>query len=113
MMPPCGAAPHPHHGEATGREAAPSILPLGCVDGLEQDEASSKLDEGEEVSCGFLTAKRDTFEALEFTDSLLNACTGFVKRLGEEGGPIPGVGLVWNDRSDAALSRGGRRFDPQ
>ena len=37
---------------------------------------------------------------------MLNACTGFVKRLGEEGGPIPGVGLVWNDRSDAALSRG-------
>jgi len=54
-IPPCGAALHPHHGEA----------------------ASGKLDEGEEVSCGFLTAKRDTFEALEFTDSLLNACTGF------------------------------------
>ena len=35
---------------------------------------------------------------------MLDACTGLVEYFWEEGGPHPGVGLVGNDQSDAALS---------
>ena len=51
-------------------------------------------------------AERDAFEALEASDALLDAGAGLVEGACEEGWLVLFVGLVGNDGSDAARSRG-------
>ena len=46
---------------------------LGRVDGFDQDERAGERDKSGEVLRGFLAAQGNPFEALEFTDALLDA----------------------------------------
>ncbi len=77
---------------------------LGGVDGFDQDEAGGERDDGGEVPLCFLAAQGDALEALELADGLLDASATPVKRLGEETRFRFLVGLVRDDRDDAALA---------
>ena len=67
---------------------------------------AAKLTIDLEVSFGLFASERDALEALEPSDALLDAGAGFVEGAGEEGWFVLFVGLVGNDGSDAARSRG-------
>jgi hypothetical protein len=77
------------------------------VDGFDDDESEGESDEGGETGLGFLASERDAFEALELPEGLLDAGSGAIEGLGEEGGPIPGIGFVGDDRRDAATAGSG------
>ena len=81
-------------------------LSLGGVDGSDQDDGASEGDEGAVVLGGFLAAERDTLEALELAHGLLDAGASLVEQIGEERGPVPGIGAVWDHRDDAARPAG-------
>jgi len=76
------------------------------VDEFDQAKAGGEADDGSEVSFGLFAAERDALEALEPSDALLDAGAGFVEGAGEEGWLVLFVGLVGDDGSDAARSRG-------
>lgn len=59
------------------------------------------------MSSILLAAERDAFEALELADQLLDAGSGAIERLREEGRPVLGVALEGDHRADAALPRRG------
>ena len=82
------------------------IILLGRVDGFDQDEAESKCDERVVILRRLLASKRDTLEALELTDRLLDACPCLIERLGKEGGHIFGVGSIRDCRTYSAFARG-------
>src|SRR3954462_4954310 len=63
---------------------------LGRVDGFDDDEAQSECDEGPEVLVRFLAAERNSLEALELADELLDAGAGAIERLREERWSVPG-----------------------
>jgi hypothetical protein len=88
------------------RPLAPSFPNLGGVDEFDQAKAGGEGDDGSEVSFGLFAAERDALEALEPSDAVFDARAGFVEDAGEEGRPVLFVGLVGNDGSDAARSRG-------
>ena len=48
-------------------------MPLGCVDGFDEDEPECESDEGDEVGVRLLAAERDALEPLELADQLLDA----------------------------------------
>ena len=52
--------------------------------------------------CGFLASQGDALEALEATEPLLDASARLVERFCKEGGLVLFIGLVGNNRSDAA-----------
>ena len=79
---------------------------LGRVDEFDQAKAGGEADDGSEVSFGLFAAERDALEALEPSDALLDARASLVEGACEEGGLVLFVGLVGNDGSDAARSRG-------
>ncbi len=76
------------------------------MDEFDQAKAGGKADDRSEVSFGLFASEGDAFEALEPSDSLFDACAGLIEGAGEEGWLVLFVGLVGNDRSDAARSRG-------
>ena len=55
---------------------------------------------------GLFASEGDALEALEPSDALFDARAGFVEGACEEGWLVLFVGLVGNDGSDAARSRG-------
>jgi len=63
---------------------------LGRVDGFDDDEAQSECDEGSEVPVRFLATERDTLEALELADQLLDAGAGSIECLRKESRPVLG-----------------------
>jgi len=63
---------------------------LGGVDGFDDDEAKSKGDERSVVLDRFLAAERDTLEALELADQLLDAGASPVERFRKERRPVLG-----------------------
>src|SRR3954470_22015755 len=81
----------PRTWESTHRILSP-IRPhgLGRVDGFDDDEAQSECDEGPEVLVRFLAAERNSLEALELADELLDAGAGAIERLREERWSVPG-----------------------
>ena len=83
-----------------------AALKLVRVDEFDQTKACGEADDGSEVSFGLFASERDALEALEPSDALLDARAGFVEGAGKEGWLILFVGLVGDDRSDAARSRG-------
>jgi len=72
------------------------------VDGFDQDKGAGEGDEGGEVLRGLLTAQGDAFEALDFTDALLDAGAPFVEDLGKECGLRRGILSVRDGGADAA-----------
>ena len=82
-------------------------MPLGRVDGFDEDEPKSQGDEGAVALGRLLTPERHTFEALELANGLLNASASAVERFREERGRAFGVRLVGNSRGDAALPSDG------
>ena len=81
------------------------MSPLGRVDEFDQAKSGGEADDRPEVSFGLFASERDALEALEPSDALLDARTGLVEGACEEGGLVLFVGLVGDDRSDAARSR--------
>jgi hypothetical protein len=79
---------------------------LGRVDEFDQAKAGGEGDDRSEVSFGLFAAECDALEALEPSDALFDARAGFVEGTCEEGWLVLFVGLVGNDGSDAARSRG-------
>ena len=79
---------------------------LGCVDEFDQAEACGEGDDRPEVPGCLFASEGDAFEALEASDALLDASPCLVEGSGEEGRLVFFVGLVRNDGSDAARSRG-------
>src|SRR4051812_39038817 len=69
--------------------STPAVV-LGRVDGFDEDEAKSECDEGPEVLVRFLAAERNSLEALELADELLDAGAGAIERLREERWSVPG-----------------------
>jgi len=65
-------------------------IALGRVDGFDDDEAQSECDEGSEVPVRFLATERDTLEALELADQLLDAGAGSIECLRKESRPVLG-----------------------
>src|SRR6185369_13281142 len=63
---------------------------LGGVDGFDDDDAKSKGDERSVVLDRFLAAERDTLEALELADQLLDAGASPVERFRKERRPVLG-----------------------
>ena len=51
------------------------------MDGFDDDEAKSEGDQGSEVLVCFLAAERNSLEALELADKLLDAGAGAIERL--------------------------------
>src|SRR3954454_15778186 len=103
LQPPCAGArtppapPHPssprpvsgHRAWSSGAQKA-AVHRLGRVDGFDDDEAQSECDEGPEVLVRFLAAERNSLEALELADELLDAGAGAIERLREERWSVPG-----------------------
>jgi hypothetical protein len=75
------------------------------VDGFCPDKGASEGNESGEVLGGFLAAQRDSFEALELADGLLDAGAGFVERTREELRLGGGISAVRNNGADAAPAR--------
>ena len=75
---------------------------LGCVDEFDQAEACGESDDRAEVACCLFASERDALEALDPADALLDASAGFVEGSREEGWLVFFVGLVRDDRGDAA-----------
>ncbi len=75
---------------------------LGCVDEFDQAEACGEADDRSEVPGCLFASERDALEALEASDALLNASPCLVEGSGEEGRLVFFVGLVRDDRRDAA-----------
>ena len=88
--------------DTTAKSVQPTIL--GRVDGFDQDEAASKCDEGCEILLGLLAAERDALEAFEFAHGDFDARSGFVEDVWEVLGPLLCVGLLRDDRNDAAFA---------
>jgi branched-chain amino acid transport system permease protein len=80
---------------------------LGRVDEFHQANACGETDDGSEVLFGLFASERDPLEALEPSDALLDAGAGLVEGACKEDWLVLFVGLVRNDGSDAARSRGG------
>ena len=76
------------------------------MDEFDQAEACGEGDDRPEVPGCLFAAEGDALEALEPSDALLDAGAGLVEGAGEEGRFVPFVGLMGNDGSDAARSRG-------
>ena len=57
-------------------------------------------------SVGLFASERDALEALEPSNALLDTGAGLIEGAGEEGWLVLFVGLVGDDGSDAARSRG-------
>lgn len=72
--------------------------------GFDQGECGGGGDEGCEVALCLFAAKRDALEALELADGLFDAGAAAVERVGEEVRLVLLVGLVRDDRDDAALA---------
>jgi hypothetical protein len=79
-----------------------SSADLGGVDGFDQDGCSGEGDDGCEVSLGLFATQGDTLEALELADGLLDAGAPAIEGFREEAWLVLLVGLVRNDRDDAA-----------
>lgn len=79
---------------------------LGRVDEFDQAQSRGECDDGSEVSCGLFASEGDALEALEPTDALLDAGSGFVEGAGKESRLILFVGFVGDHRCDTALPRG-------
>ena len=76
------------------------------MDEFDQAEACGEGDDRPEVPGCLFASEGDALEALEPSDALLDARAGFVEGAGEEGWLVLFVGLVGDDGSDAARSRG-------
>ncbi|MET3354329.1 UNVERIFIED_ORG: hypothetical protein ABID33_002240 [Xanthobacter viscosus] len=72
------------------------------MDGFDEDEAQGEGDDGGEAAFGLLAAQGDALEPLQFSKALLDAGTAPVKRLREEGRPVPRVGFERDGGRDAA-----------
>src|ERR1700734_3118061 len=79
---------------------------LGCEEEFDQAHPRGEAEQSSEVSFGLFAAERDALEALEPCDALLDAGAGLVEGACEEGWLVPFVGLVGDNGSDAARSRG-------
>ncbi len=77
--------------------------PLGCVDEFDQAQACGEGDDRSIVCCRLLASEGNTLEALQPSDSLLDAGAGFIKGAGEEGRLVLFVGLTRDHGRDAAL----------
>ena len=76
------------------------------MDEFDQAKAGGERDDRSEVPFGLFAAERDALETLEPTDALLDARASLVESACEEGRLVLFVGLVGDDGSDAARSRG-------
>ena len=76
------------------------------MDEFDQAKACGEAEDGSEVSFGLFASEGDSLEALEPPDALLDAGASLVKDASEEGRLVPFVGLMRDDGSDAARSRG-------
>ena len=104
-----GAAPRlPVGGEIRHHAAGAvrSAFVLGCVDEFDQAEAGGEGNDRPEVPGCLFASEGDALEPLEPSDALLDAGAGFVEGACEEGRLVLFVGLVGDDRRDAARSRG-------
>ena len=72
------------------------------MDEFDRAQTCSEGDDGSEVLGGLFASERDPLEALEPADTLLDARAGLVEGSREEGRLVLFVGLVWDDRGDAA-----------
>jgi hypothetical protein len=61
------------------------------VDGFDQDEDASQLNEGGVVLFGLFASHGDAFEPLDLADEHLDSCARLVKQLWEEPRLILGV----------------------
>ena len=80
---------------------------LGRVDELDQVEARNDSHERAEVPCGLIAAQGDTLEALELAHGDLDARPGFVENVWKVRGSVLCVGLLRDDRHDAARAAQG------
>lgn len=77
---------------------------LGGVDGFDEDEAQGEGDDSSEGAFGFFAAERYPFEALELSETLLDAGAAPIERLREEGRWVLRIGFERNGGCDAAGS---------
>jgi hypothetical protein len=75
------------------------------VDEFDQAKARGEANDRPEVPGCLFASEGDAFEALEPSDALLDAGAGLVEGACKEGRLVLFVGLVRDDRRDAALSR--------
>ena len=80
---------------------------LGPVDGFNQDKTAGETDDSFVALDGFLASHRDTFEALQLADALLDPSTGLVKQPWKEARSGFRVGAMRDDRNNAAFAAGG------
>ena len=78
-------------------------MPLGPVDGFDQDVGSGEGDERTEVCSRLFAAQGDAFEAFEFPDGLFDAGPSPVERPCEALWPVFGVLPVGNDGQGASF----------
>ena len=76
------------------------------MDEFDQAKARGEANDRPEVPGCLFASEGDAFEALEPSDALLDAGAGLVEGACKEGRLVLFVGLVRDDRRDAARSRG-------
>jgi hypothetical protein len=74
------------------------------MDGFDQDEAEGERDERAVIALRLFASKRDTLEALELANCLLDTGAALVKNFRKEGGLVFGVRSIRDCRAYSALA---------
>jgi len=83
-----------------------SLVPLGPVDGLHQDQSASESYESRETFGRFLATHCDPLEPFELTDALLNAGAPPEQQLRKVFRPVLCGCTIRDHRDNAALAAG-------